>query len=82
MTELLSEFSALVGSKRRGLVGEELMRIIAGSARGRTIAAPPRGTRPMTGRARESIFSILAHRIVDADVLDLYAGRGAWASRR
>lgn len=53
------------------------MRIIAGRAKGRTIAAPPEGTRPMTGRARESIFSILAHRVVDADVLDLYAGSGS-----
>lgn len=53
------------------------MRIIAGSAKGRQLIAPPEGTRPMTGRARESIFSILGHRIVDADVLDLYAGSGS-----
>ncbi len=31
----------------------------------------------MTGRARESLFSILGHRLVDADVLDLYAGSGS-----
>lgn len=31
----------------------------------------------MTGRARESVFSILGHRLVDADVLDLYAGSGS-----
>lgn len=31
----------------------------------------------MTGRARESLFSILGHRLVDADVLDLYAGTGS-----
>ena len=31
----------------------------------------------MTGRARESLFSILGHRVVDADVLDLYAGSGS-----
>lgn len=52
------------------------MRIIAGRAKGRTIAAPPSGTRPMTGRARESLFSIIAGHLVDADVLDLYAGSG------
>lgn len=52
------------------------MRIIAGRAKGRTITAPPSGTRPMTGRARESLFSIIAGHLVDADVLDLYAGSG------
>ena len=31
----------------------------------------------MTGRAKESIFSILAGRVVDATVLDLYAGSGS-----
>lgn len=53
------------------------MRIIAGRAKGRTLSTPPQGTRPMTGRARESVFSILGHRTVDADVLDLYAGSGS-----
>lgn len=52
------------------------MRIIAGSAKGRRLLAPPEGTRPMTGKARESLFSILGHRLVDADVLDLFAGSG------
>lgn len=53
------------------------MRIIAGLAKGRRIAAPPSGTRPMTGRARESLFAILGERIEGADVLDLYAGSGS-----
>ncbi|MEN8041847.1 MAG: 16S rRNA (guanine(966)-N(2))-methyltransferase RsmD [Actinomycetota bacterium] len=53
------------------------MRIIAGAAKGRTLDAPKSGTRPMTGRARESIFSILAQRIRGAHVLDLYAGSGS-----
>jgi len=53
------------------------MRIIAGVAKGRTITAPRRGTRPMTGRVRESIFSILADRMSGAAVLDLYAGSGS-----
>jgi len=54
------------------------MRIIAGSAKGRTVVGP-RGleTRPMTGRAREALFSSLADRVVDARVLDLYAGTGS-----
>ncbi len=53
------------------------MRIIAGLAKGRRLAVPASGTRPMTGRARESIFSILGSRLVDARVLDLYAGSGS-----
>lgn len=31
----------------------------------------------MTGRARESLFSILGNRVVGATVLDLYAGSGS-----
>jgi len=53
------------------------MRIIAGAAKGRKIDAPKAGTRPMTGRARESVFSIIGHRVVDTRVLDLYAGSGS-----
>ena len=53
------------------------MRIIAGAAKGRNLDAPKSGTRPMTGRARESIFSILGHRVVGIRVLDLYAGSGS-----
>ncbi len=53
------------------------MRIIAGAAKGRRLAAPGQGTRPMTGRARESIFSILADRLPGAFVLDLFAGSGS-----
>ncbi|MCB1246299.1 MAG: RsmD family RNA methyltransferase, partial [Acidimicrobiia bacterium] len=34
------------------------MRIIAGSAKGTKLDAPRHGTRPMTGRAKESLFSI------------------------
>lgn len=53
------------------------MRIIAGAAKGRKLDTPKSGTRPMTGRARESIFSILALRITGARILDLYAGSGS-----
>ena len=54
------------------------MRIIAGIAKGRTLKAPPgSGTRPMTGRAREAVFSSIAATIPAADVLDLYAGTGS-----
>ena len=53
------------------------MRIIAGAAKGRKLDAPKSGTRPMTGRARESIFSVLSKRVRDARILDLYAGSGS-----
>ncbi len=53
------------------------MRIIAGIAKGKNLKTPPSGTRPMTGRARESLFSILAARLERASVLDLYAGSGS-----
>ena len=53
------------------------MRIIAGRAKGLTLKAPPEGTRPMTGRAKESLFSIIGSRLPEAVVLDLYAGSGS-----
>jgi len=53
------------------------MRIIAGISKGRHLSVPASGTRPMTGRAKESVFSILSGRFDDARVLDLYAGSGA-----
>lgn len=53
------------------------MRIIAGRAKGRRLRSPGPGTRPLTGRVREALFSSLGNRVVDARVLDLYAGSGA-----
>ena len=54
------------------------MRIIAGAAKGRVLKTPSgTGTRPMTGRAREAVFSSIASSIPGADVLDLYAGTGS-----
>jgi len=54
------------------------MRIIAGLARGLTLAVP-RGdtTRPTSDRVREAIFSSLGARVPGANVLDLFAGTGA-----
>lgn len=52
---------------------------MAGSAGGRRIEVPPRGTRPTSERVREAVFSAL-EATVDLDgarVLDLYAGSGA-----
>lgn len=56
------------------------MRIIAGSARGRTFDAPQgRDTRPTLDRVRENVFNILQHTIRGAKVLDLFSGSGAMA---
>jgi 16S rRNA (guanine(966)-N(2))-methyltransferase RsmD len=54
------------------------MRIIAGTYRSRTLAAPPgMDTRPTSDRLRETLFNVLAPRIEGAVFLDLYAGSGA-----
>jgi 16S rRNA (guanine966-N2)-methyltransferase len=59
---------------------EDLLRIIAGRL-GRKSLRAPKGhlTRPTTDRTRESLFNLVESRLdlVDADVLDLFAGTGA-----
>ncbi len=57
------------------------MRIIGGVDRGRRIEAPPgRVTRPITDRAKESVFNMLASMGLPAGcrVIDLYAGSGSF----
>lgn len=53
------------------------MRIIAGRYKGRHLTAP-KGTvvRPTKDRVKESIFSIIQDRVIDAKFLDLCAGTG------
>ena len=56
------------------------LRVIAGSARGRKLASTPGDrVRPTKDMVREAMFSALDARgaLVDANVLDLYAGTGA-----
>jgi 16S rRNA (guanine(966)-N(2))-methyltransferase RsmD len=54
------------------------VRIIAGEFRSRRIVAPAgHATRPMLDRVREALFSSLQPRLVDAVVLDLFAGSGS-----
>ncbi|QIF02969.1 16S rRNA (guanine(966)-N(2))-methyltransferase RsmD [Roseimicrobium sp. ORNL1] len=52
------------------------MRIIAGSAGGIPVKVPPSVTRPTTDRVREAVFSMLGESVVEARVLDLFAGSG------
>ncbi len=61
-----------------------MTRIIAGSAKGRRLSVPAKGTRPTSDRVRESLFNTLNSELLAGDedwssvaVLDLYAGTGA-----
>ncbi len=57
------------------------MRVISGTARGRKLNAPSGGgTRPITDRAKESIFNMLQSLggVEGATVLDLFAGSGSF----
>ena len=51
-------------------------RILGGSARGRPLETPRRGTRPSPSRLREALFDILAFR-EPGRFLDLFSGSGA-----
>ncbi|MFA4858683.1 MAG: 16S rRNA (guanine(966)-N(2))-methyltransferase RsmD [Candidatus Margulisiibacteriota bacterium] len=53
------------------------MRVISGLAKGRKLKAPKSGLRPLSDRAKESLFNILAPKIMDCRFLDLFAGTGA-----
>jgi len=55
------------------------MRIVAGSAKGRTLAAPKSDDviRPTADRVRETLFNVLGQRCDGLTVLDLFAGTGA-----
>lgn len=52
------------------------MRVIAGKAKGQRLRSPALGTRPMTDRIKESVFSALGD-VAGLSVLDLYAGSGS-----
>ena len=54
------------------------MRIIAGEFRGRKLLAPEGdATRPITDRAKQSLFDILSPHVEGANVFDLFAGTGS-----
>jgi 16S rRNA (guanine966-N2)-methyltransferase len=53
-------------------------RVIAGRAKGRKLQmVPGEGTRPITDRAKEALFSIIGDWIQETRVLDLFGGTGA-----
>ena len=53
--------------------------MIAGTVGGRRLVAPKGGARPTQDRVKEALFSSLGDAVVDATVLDLYAGSGGLA---
>jgi 16S rRNA (guanine966-N2)-methyltransferase len=61
-----------------GRVKLEGMRVISGTAKGHRLrSVPGDSTRPITDRAKESLFNILGDFVAGARVLDLFAGTGA-----
>jgi 16S rRNA (guanine966-N2)-methyltransferase len=56
-----------------------MIRITAGSHRGRRIPVPPGDVRPTSERARQAFFDILGPRVDDARFLDLFAGSGIFS---
>ena len=54
------------------------LRVVAGVRKGRRLKQPVgAGLRPTSARVKEALFSIIADRLPNAQVLDLYAGTGA-----
>jgi 16S rRNA (guanine(966)-N(2))-methyltransferase RsmD len=60
-------------------LGPKVIRIIAGVNKGFRLKVPPGPTRPTALKVREAIFSIIGEKVLDARVLDPYAGSGAMA---
>ncbi len=56
-----------------------MIRITAGTLRGRRIPVPPEDVRPTSERARQAFFNIVAERIHGARFLDLFAGSGIFS---
>ena len=54
------------------------MRIISGSARGIPLRIPSHDARPTMEMVRGAIFSALGERVIEARVLDLFSGSGAF----
>ena len=67
-----------MGLRFRKLEAAAVMRIIAGTLKGRRLDPPSwEGLRPTSDKLRETLFNVLAPRMAGARVLDGYAGTGA-----
>ena len=56
-----------------------MIRITAGTLRGRRIPVPPDDVRPTSERARQAFFDIVGPRVAGARFLDLFAGSGIFS---
>jgi 16S rRNA (guanine966-N2)-methyltransferase len=56
-----------------------MIRITAGTLRGRRIPVPKHDVRPTSERARQAFFNIVGERIDGAKFLDLFAGSGIFS---
>jgi 16S rRNA (guanine966-N2)-methyltransferase len=56
-----------------------MIRITAGTLRGRRIAVPKDLVRPTSERARQAFFNIVTARLQDARFLDLFSGSGIFS---
>jgi len=56
-----------------------MIRVTAGTLRGRRIPVPKDEVRPTSERARQAFFNIAGERIHDARFLDLFAGSGIFS---
>ena len=56
-----------------------MLRVTAGSLRGRRIPIPKHDVRPTSERARQAYFNIVGDRIEGAKFLDLFAGSGVFS---
>src|SRR5687768_3468394 len=56
-----------------------MIRVTAGTLRGRRIPVPKQEVRPTSERARQAFFNIVGERIDGAKFLDLFAGSGIFS---
>lgn len=56
-----------------------MIRITAGTLRGRRIAVPRDNVRPTSERARQAFFNIVGEQVAGARFLDLFAGSGIFS---
>ena len=52
------------------------MRIVGGAFNRRALKVPKKGVRPTKGIVRGAIFNIIGEMVVNAEVLDIFAGSG------
>ncbi len=70
-------FLAILILNRRGIVS--MIRITGGEFRSRKLLIPSDGkTKPTMDKVRSAVFSALNDKVLNSDVLDLYAGSGSF----